>query len=182
MKRHLPLILITLLGLQAPSQAEDTLPKPGVKGEVLEFGLFEPVGQQTITPDSHALSGKALHSPGVHFTKQTTQVPATLGVLFGFSFNLTGVTEQGSAEYKKVITHPPIRNAKGEIEREYSTTITRPTNNGYLYSVCGYRLNRPEELVPGVWTFEIWYHDKTIVSQSFTVLGPDGSSTKTPAK
>ncbi len=52
----------------------------------------------------------------------------------------------------------PIKNEKGEVERQYSTTETLPTKNGYVSEVSGYSLDRPEELVPGVWTFELWYH------------------------
>ena len=46
---------------------------------------------------------------------------------------------------------------------------TRPVRDGRVVGGAGYRLDRPEELEPGVWTFEIWYRDMKLVSQSFDV-------------
>jgi hypothetical protein len=50
------------------------------------------------------------------------------------------------------------------------TTI--PTKNGTAVSVTGYGFDRPEEMVPGVWTFEHKLHGRTLVRQSFTVILP----------
>src|SRR5262249_61653442 len=36
----------------------------------------------------------------------------------------------------------------------------------------GYIFNRPEEIVPGVWTFELWHKDAPLLTKSFTVYEP----------
>jgi len=80
------------------------------------------------------------------------------------------VTEKDTADYKLVVIHPPFKNVKGEIERQYSAVKSWPTQDFTLTTITGYRLNHSEELVPGIWTFEIWYHTQKVVSQSFNVV------------
>ena len=141
------------------------------------------MGAKQRTANSKTLDGEQQNAEGARFTEQTDRIPAKLGVQFGFRYKITGVTEQGTDEFKKVVTHPPIKNEKGEIERQYSTKETLTTKNGYVSEVSGYSLDRPEELVPGVWTFELWYHGQKVVSQSFTVFTPTSKAApKEPAK
>ena len=183
MKPLLTTSLLALLGLLTFIRAADPAPKVNPKGQVLEFGLLELIGPQQRVANAKTLDGEQQNAEGARFTEQTDRIPATPGVLFGFRYKITGVTEQGTAEFKKVVTHPPIKNEKGEIERQYSTTETLPAKNGYVSEVSGYSLDRPEELVPGVWTFELWYHGQKVVSQTFTVYAPtDKAPAKAPTK
>lgn len=179
MKPHLTVSLLALIGLVSFTRAADPVSKVTPKGQVLEFGLIELVGTRQRAANPKTLDGEQQNAEGARFTEQTDRIPATPGVQFGFRYKITGVTEQGTAEFKKVVTHPPIKNDKGEVERQYSTTETLPTKNGYVSEVSGYSLDRPEELVPGVWTFELWYHGQKMVSQTFTVYTP---TNKPPAK
>ncbi len=179
MKPHVTITLLALLSLLTFARAADPAPKVTPTGQVLEFGLIELVGVQQRAANPKTLDGEQQNAEGARFTEQTNRIPATPGVQFGFRYKITGVTEQGTAEFKKVVTHPPIKNEKGEVERQYSTTETLPTKNGYVSEVSGYSLDRPEELVPGLWTFELWYHGQKVVSQTFTVYTP---TKKTPAK
>lgn len=169
MKTLITIIAISLVGQIADSRGENPEPKSEVKGEVLEFGLIEPVGaeQSVASPDSPF--GKVIKAPGARFIKRTDQIVAVLGVTFGISFQITGMTENNIDNYMVVITHPPFKNAKGQIERQYVAVKSRPTQNLALTSIEGYRLNHAEELAPGVWTIDIWYHDKKVVSKSFDV-------------
>jgi hypothetical protein len=51
---------------------------------------------RTRTSDTgDTLTGKTESAPSVRFTKYTDRVPAALDVLFGFRFEIIGVTEQG---------------------------------------------------------------------------------------
>lgn len=177
MKPNIRTLFAILLGLSASGYAADPLATTAAKGEVLEFGLFDLVGPERRDAKQNTLDGLQKVAPAARFTEQTEKIPATPGVRFGFRYKITGVTEQGSAEFKKVVTHPPIKNAKGEIERQYSTIEKLATKNGYVSEVSGYSLDTPEELVPGVWTFELWYHGQKLVSQSFTVYATNAPQT-----
>jgi hypothetical protein len=179
MKPSLAIFLVTLLGVHVFCSAAD----PAPKGEVLEFGLFDLVGQQQRTTNPATLDGEKVYSDGARFSEQTDRIPATPGVRFGFRYKITGVTEQGSVQFKMVVSHPPIKNENGVVQRGYSTEEELPAKNGYVSEVTGYGLDRPEELVPGVWTFEVWYKGQKMVSQSFTVYVPTKEApSKAPVK
>lgn len=176
MKLSATSFLGTLLGFLTLIHAANSAPKVAAKGEVLEFGLFELVGPQQKVANKDTLDGSERNASGARFTDQTDQILATLGVQFGFRYKILGVAEDKSAEFKIVVTHPPIKNEKGETEREYSTKEKLPVKNGYVSEVTGYSLDRHEELVPGVWTFAVFYRDQKLVSQSFTVSLPERAS------
>lgn len=183
MKPSLAIFLVTLLSVHAHIHAADPAPKAAPKGEVLEFGLFDLVGQQQRVESPATLDGEKLYSDGARFSEQTDRIPATPGVRFGFRYKITGITEQGSAQFKMIVSHPPIKDENGVVQRQHSTLEDLPTKNGYVSEVTGYGLDRPEELVPGVWTFEVWYKGQKMVSQSFTVYVPAKETpSKTPAK
>lgn len=146
----------------------DPAPQPA-KAEILEYGRFELTGEKEKVANANTLDGNAQYATGARFVEKTNRVPATLGTQFGFRYKITGVTEEGTAPFKMVIVHPPIKNAKGEIERRYTVDESLPVKDGIVSEVSGYGLERPEELVPGVWTFEIWYKGKRMVTQTFTV-------------
>ena len=170
MKTLIIILSIALLVPIADSRGETPEPKSGTKGEVLEFGLIESVGVEKADASTESPFGKVVRAPGARFIERTNQIAANLGATFGIKFKITGVTEKDAADYKVVITHPPFKNAKGEIERQYSAVKSWPTQDYTLTTITGYRLNHPEELVPGIWTFEIWYHSQKVASQSFNVV------------
>src|SRR5436190_2143955 len=140
------------------------------RGEVIEFGITKSTGEEHLKRNPDTLNGQqATVRGGPKFAGHTTFVPAKLGTSFGFSFLLSGIDETSSVELKKIVKHPRMKNAKGEEEVQYTMTETRPVRNGRVIAGAGYSLDRPEELEPGIWTFEIWYRNKKLVSQSFTV-------------
>lgn len=180
MNRIFRILLIVLICLAAPSHANEPKAKP--KGEVIEFGTFELVGPQVSSANAQTLDGLERNAPMARFTRQTDKVPAKIGMQFGFRFKLTNVPEASSVELKTIVKHPPIKNEEGVVEREYTLTTTLTVTDGHVSEVTGYSLDRPEELVPGVWVFEHWYRGEKLVSQSFTVVAPNKSATKAPLK
>jgi hypothetical protein len=168
---HLPLfvtLLVFVLVAQTPAAEEKTGGSP--RGKVVEFGITKLSGEEHPKQNPSTLDGRqATVRGGPKFTAHTTFVPAKLGVSFGFGFLLSGIDETGSVELKKIVKHPPMKNAKGEEEDQYTMIETRPVRNGRVFAGAGYSLDRPDELTPGLWTFEIWYRDKKLISQSFTV-------------
>ena len=170
MKTLITILSIALLVPIANIRGETLEPKSEVKGEVLEFGIIESVGAEKAVASPESAFGKAVSAPGARFIERTNQIPANLGTTFAFKFKITGVTEKDTADYKLVVIHPPFKNAKGEIERQYSAVKSWPTQDFTLTTITGYRLNHSDELIPGIWTFEIWYHSQKVVLQSFNVV------------
>ena len=102
----------------------------------------------------------------------TTTIPAQLGNEFGFEFNVRG-TEAGSpVELTLVTEFPP----QGLYELETQKTVLRDERNfrslSDLRGYQGYRLDSPSELVPGTWTFKIFYGDQLLATQTFVLVSP----------
>jgi hypothetical protein len=180
MKQTLRILSIVLICLVAPTRADEPKAKP--RGEVVEFGTFELAGPQITIPNAQTLDGAERNAPVARFTRQTDKVPAEIGVQFGFRFKLTNMPAAGTIDLKTIVKHPPIKNAQGVVQREYALTTMLPITDGHVSEVTGYSLDRPEELVLGVWTFEHWYRDEKLVSQSFTVVASNKSDAKAPIK
>jgi hypothetical protein len=169
LKLHYKIVLVALVGLAAPDRAHSSASGSSVKGEVVEYGLTRSIGEQRTLSNPDTLDGKQTFARGPKFIEHTDRVPAKLGAEFGFTFQVTGLGEQRSVELRKVVKHPSMKNAKGVNEVEYATNITVPVRNGEARFGAGYKLERAEELKPGTWTFEIFYRDQKLLSQSFTV-------------
>jgi hypothetical protein len=152
-------------------------PDSSVKGEILEFGLYKSVGGTTTTNTPDTPNETRTTSKKVEFTERTEKIPRAKGVSFGIRYKVTGLTE-ASVELKKVVKHPPFKNKKGEMETEYSLPLTKKVNNGSVVSVEGYSLGDNAQSPAGAWTFEIWYHDQKLVSQSFDVVPPEQAKKK----
>ncbi|CAN5589010.1 hypothetical protein BH09VER1_BH09VER1_40780 [soil metagenome] len=165
-------IYASILSLAALSFSFASNPAVSTKGKILDYGEFKLLGPQQNIANPSTLDGREQNGPAAQFSSQTDRVPATLGVQFGFRYKITGVTEINQADFKFIVTHPPIKNEKGEIEREYTVHESLPVHDGVVSETTGYSLDRPEELVPGIWKFEMWYHDHPLLTQSFTVYSP----------
>lgn len=111
-------------------------------------------------------------APPVKFTQieNTTTVPARVGVEFGLEYKIIGEPDGAEVTLEFVDTFPapgladpeqatPMRTARFERKRPIGET---------LYT--GYGFEQDWELVPGTWTFEIWYEGRKLAEESFTVV------------
>lgn len=146
-------IICTLLVCAAPADR--------ITGKIIEVGTFE------FGP------GQPGHRE-THFTSHGDVITARLGSKFGFRFTLNNLPDAPSFDLKTAVTHPSFTNKEGTTETHYELTTTVPVANGSSTSITGYSFDHPEELVPGVWTFEHSYRGKILVKQAFTVQGPGG--------
>jgi hypothetical protein len=97
-------------------------------------------------------------------------IPAQMGTTFGFEYNLVGTPNDGTVELREIVIFP----RGGVVPPGLSTPITRDEftlearigETGY----AGYTFEDSFELVTGTWTFEIWYGDRKLGSQSFKVV------------
>jgi hypothetical protein len=151
--------------------------RPILRGRVNEYGLFEVFGRERVPSGAPTPDGTVTLSSDNRFTQHTDQVPARIGVKFGFTYTLQGITKRTVA-LQKVVKHPAFRNTRGKIERTYSVTY-QSSREDAASSLWGYELGRSEELVPGVWVFELWYKGRKLLSQSFTVYIVDQNRSQT---
>ena len=170
----IPAVFSGFFILAASAEAQ---PSPSVKGEILEFGIYKSVAGKTTTENPDTPNGKRTTSKEIEFTEHTEKIPGTKGVSFGIRYKVTGITGD-SVELKKVVKHPPFKNKKGEMETEYSLPLTKKVKDGAAVGVEGYSLGGNAQSPAGAWTFEIWYQDQKLVSQSFSVVSPADAKKK----
>jgi Domain of unknown function (DUF3859) len=170
MKLHCKIALVAIMALASATHADPSSPESSVHARIIDYGLTRETGEQHIVQNPDTPDGKQANIYGLpKFIEHTDRVPAKLGVSFGFVFRITGLKDQEWIELRKVVHHPSMRNAKGKQEVQYATNVTVPVRNGEVRFGAGYRLDRAEDLKPGVWTFQILYRGQKLLSQSFTV-------------
>ena len=138
--------------------------------EVEDYGIYTASLIRAERNDKGILQSKI---GNVQLVEKTHTVPAKLGVRFGFRFVVVGAPANAKVTLRK-ITHFPPGGLQPPAPREAlsrsESTITR--NIGGEVSYTGYAFDDPWELVPGPWTIELWYGDRKLVSEGFTIFKP----------
>jgi Domain of unknown function (DUF3859) len=166
--------------------------------EVTEFGIYT-TDTANSSPAPGTASGKIDQVSNIKLVQSTTTVPARLGVEFGFRYKIIGQAAAAPAPQAGATllsglpgllpgtaspaTPPPMPSAN----LKYVTRIPAPgirnpqtgnvtmTNVFYQEHKIGeelyrlYRLTDRWEVVPGVWTLEIWDGDRKLLNQAFLV-------------
>jgi hypothetical protein len=102
----------------------------------------------------------------------TTRIPAKLGVHFGMRYRVVGRPGSATVRLTSVTIYPApgLKNPKtgGQQtrgEHPLFATIGQINYRGYVFE-------HDWELVPGVWTFELWDGQRKLISQTFDVVKP----------
>jgi Domain of unknown function (DUF3859) len=157
-------LVIAPLSLYAQSVTVDRI-------EILERGIYhaQVTGE---TPAGSTATGQVNQVSKIQFVQHTTTIPMRLGVRFGFRYAVVGSPEGANVPLKLVTIFPgpglynPERGQTFHREEYTSTkTLGEPTMTGYVFA-------HSWELVPGVWTLQIWYQDRLLTEQRFTVVRP----------
>lgn len=140
--------------------------------EVTWVGLYR-VAQVSEREDPTAPAGRRFISSGAEPLSETTRIPAAIGTRFGVGFVLKGSPAGHVVPYRVAWRYPP----KGLVNPETRTTTYEWKSPPFSCAVekpcfAGYPLQHPWELVPGVWTIEIWVEDRKWVERSFEVFRP----------
>jgi hypothetical protein len=161
--------------------------------EITEYGIYA-----TDTANSSAApgtaSGKIDQVSNIKLVQSTTTVPARLGIEFGFRYKIIGQpaaapTPQAATTIlgMQFGTQQPAAQPSAGVNLKYVTHIPKPgmrnpeTGNVTLTNVFYqdhkpgeelyrlYRLTERWEIVPGVWTLEVWDGERKLLSQDFLV-------------
>jgi hypothetical protein len=121
-------------------------------------------------PDPNTAEGTRHTVGDISLVSATTTIPARIGVHFGFYYTVTGAPNGATVQVRYVnrFPGPGLKNpATGETthEEDYNQDVSIGDSN-----YKGWTFDHDYELVPGTWTFEIWYGDRKIGEQSFDVV------------
>jgi len=132
--------------------------------EVTDYGLYT-LDREISGRDPQGISlGTATN---IGHTATQRNVPAQIGVTFGFRYRVVGKPTGATVDLKKVINFP----APGLLSPTSSTRVSKAEfdveakigdTNSELYT-----LEDNFELVTGVWVLEMWQGNRKLASQSF---------------
>lgn len=154
------LLLLVTLGLAAW-----VMRKPP---SILDYGYtHQTATDEHITSGFDTIDGEVIQSQATQRTSliQSTQVPAQVGVTFGFYVTSPKVGLPNTLS--GTVTHPPMGAEK---RTRQSWPITNHVQSDALF--IGYRLEDDFELVQGDWTLTLWKNGKPLFEQSFQLVDP----------
>jgi hypothetical protein len=135
--------------------------------DVVEFGIY--------TADSklNSVTAQGIKQStidNVRHAATTTTIPVQKDVQFGYRYKIIGKPNGAPVDIRLVTNYPApgLRTPSSEQPVMRSERI-RKRQIGET-SVTTYSLEDDFELVPGIWTFEIYDGDRKLVSQSFTLV------------
>ncbi len=135
-----------------------------VGARVTEVGIYQ---AQVLTAETNAAGVKLQGIDEFKLLRSTTNVPARLGTRFGFRYEIIGTPTNAPIMLTMVGKHPPIKSPKtGKLE----TTDTYRLRSWIGKTYTSNSLDEQSDLVPGQWTFEVWYEGRKLCEQSFQVV------------
>ena len=159
-------MLLSLLLLASTGSHAQTLQIERI--DVVEYGLYTATTTSQEAADTATGTASALTE--IRHAATTRTVPAQQGVRFGFRFTVVGAPVGANVQLHFVTVYPipGLRNpATQELKAlgEYDHSVTIGES-----SYRGYSLDYDWEVVPGIWTLQIWYQDRKLAEQQFTVV------------
>lgn len=145
------------------------------KGEVTEYGYYKQISELTREQNIATTSGYVRTGGEVQLEAQTTEIPLKLNRLFGFKFRIEGFQGKEAVQLKLVVEHPVITRPNGSTSKGYSYPVLLEVKNGVITNQSGYSIDHDYEMVEGDWTFEYWYNEHKLLSQSFKTVTPSNS-------
>lgn len=136
--------------------------------DVRNAGIYDVEIART-TDDKNLVGGKKNIVSNRRNLQVTATVPARVCVSFGFEYVLLG-TPTGAEVPVRMVTRFPavgVRNPEtGVTTYHHETVVLRTIGHVHFRS---YTLEKEWEVVPGIWTFELWYGDRKLADRSFTL-------------
>jgi hypothetical protein len=135
------------------------------QSQVIDFGIYT-ANTVSFRADTNSPTGRVRRGT-VELTKQTTEIPAKLGTLFGFRFTVTD--DLRKAPLKFVFLIPEMKNPNTQ------KTFSSYERSGYEKSPLEtqavlYHLSESYELVPGEWTFQVFSGSQKVHERKFNVV------------
>jgi len=138
--------------------------------DIVEKGTYRiPVIKQI--DDPNVLSGHRMVYGKRELVKDTTTIPATKGIQFGFRFLVVGEPKGAKVPVRIVSIYPKggrynPNNGKTAARDEWPITATVGSTTNYFCFTLKWGL------VPGTWTLQVWDNDRKLAEQKFTLVEP----------
>jgi len=139
--------------------------------DLIAAGFYDATAAKVVStiPAPAAAGGNTHQLADVALMAETPAESARVGIGFGIRFRSAGEPRGAQATLRSVwkIPDPGIRNpASGTTFRESVADFTTAVGAVHWR---GYGFDQPWEVVPGVWTIEIWQGERKLLERSFTI-------------
>jgi hypothetical protein len=105
-----------------------------------------------------------------HFESDSPDVPGKPGAQFGIEFRVEGEPRDDSVTLYLTLIFPPQGIHNPNIGTTmYAAKIAFPNMKIGARCLVGYGFDNEWEIVPGVWTEQIWYQDHMLAERNFNV-------------
>ena len=139
--------------------------------DIVDYGIYESSVTRRIE-DSKAAGGSRSGVQMIKIKERTSSIQAHRGLQFGIRFFVVGEPKEAEVKLKFVTRFPVqgMRNATAGVT-SYRNEYAGAAKVGWA-DFFGYSFDEDWEMVPGVWTFEVWDGERKLVEQSITVAIP----------
>jgi hypothetical protein len=166
LKIILPCVIAMLLCSTANAQTAQV-----ERIDVVEYGLYTTSAGGKLASEN-VPSGTVTNKKDIRHVQTTNVVPGQLGIEFGLRFNIVG-SPAGTVVPLHVVAIFPAQGLHDPSAGRTFTTAEYDRADaigpgGYL----SYTFDHDWEVVPGVWTFQIWNQGRKLAEQQFTVVFP----------
>lgn len=145
---------------------------PRIEGiDLVDYGIYDATFTRRIE-DSGSVGGSRSGVTTIKLRERTSTIQAQKGLQFGVRFFVVGEPKNAPVPLRFVTRFPPqgVRDATTGITSYRNEHVRTAKVGGADFS--GYSFDYDWEMVPGVWTFEVWHGGRKWVEQSFTVAKP----------
>ncbi len=139
--------------------------------DIVGKGIYQvAVGKQT--PDKQTPTGSVASVNEATKIEDTTTVLARIGLEFGIEYVIIGSPTGVQVPIRIVNVYPKqgLHNPKNRKTLRHAEIMRKKIIGDIIYT--GYAFENEWEIVPGVWKFELWYKNRKLAEQSFTVSNP----------
>lgn len=160
---------VIALAIAGPAFAQGTA-RGEVRGiEIVEYGIFT-AELQSSKRDVHGIRQNL--STNFRLAVKTNTVPLQIGVRFGVQYRVNGRPADATFPIRSIVVFPPA-GVRSPAEAKLLTR-SESINNSKVGEITytGYRLDDSFELVPGVWTIELWHGERKLAEQKFMLGNP----------
>jgi len=165
MRRVAVVLLLSIPGCLCAAQSPQI-----TRIDITDFGVYNLEAHEVIQRSAEGLHQREVAN--VQLARQTRIIPLQKGVHFGFHYAIVGTPDGAPVQLRMVTLYPPggLHNpavATPILRSEFS--VTRSIG-GRQESYHGVALDYDWGLVSGDWTLEIWYGDRKLASEVFTLV------------
>lgn len=136
--------------------------------DIGEYGIFTADTTNTTLAPGAVVTHSTVQN--IRLAATTRTIPAQLGVRFGFRYTVVGAPVGTKVQLHRVtifpapgLTDPATQKSATRSEYDIHPTIGTVTYTGYAF-------DNAWEVVPGVWTIQIWDQGRKLAEQTFTVV------------